>query len=117
MSNKLANLTQNENGTFTGTLRTMNVTTKITVSPISNPTGDEKHPDYRITANGGYEIGAAWKRKSETTDSKYLSVKMAAPEFGDAPIYSNIITLDEIGEDGTTHLMLWSARETSSMAA
>jgi len=35
MSNKLANLTQNSNGTFTGTLHTMNVTTKITVTPIS----------------------------------------------------------------------------------
>ncbi len=117
MSNKLANLIQNENGTFTGTLRTMNVTTKITVSPIANPTGDEKHPDYRITANGGYEIGAAWTRKSETTDKPYLSVKIAAPEFGPAAIYSNIITLDEIGEDDTSHLMLWSAREASSMAA
>ena len=117
MSNKLANLTQNENGTFTGTLRTMNVTTKITVTPISNPSSDGKHPDYRITANSGYEIGAAWKRKSETTDSEYLSVKIAAPEFGAAPIYSNIITLDEIGEDGTTHLMLWSAREAVPMAA
>lgn len=117
MSNKLANLTQNENGTFTGTLRTMNVTTKITVTPISNPSSDDKHPDYRISANGGYEIGAAWKRKSETTDSEYLSVKIAAPEFGASAIYSNIITLDEIGEDGTTHLMLWSERETVPMAA
>lgn len=117
MSNKLANLTQNSNGTFTGTLRTMNVTTKITVAPISNPSGDDKHPDYRITAGSGFEIGAAWKRTSETTGNEYLSVKLEAPEIGASAIYTNIITLDEIGEDGTTHLMLWSAREVSSMAA
>jgi len=85
MSNKLANLTQNENGTFTGTLRTMNVTTKITVTPIANPSGDDKHPDYRISAGSGFEISVDWLR---TITRPYLIfVKNRAPEFGAKQVY------------------------------
>jgi hypothetical protein len=38
-------------------------------------------------------------------------VKRAAPDLGAMAIYSNVIALYEIGDDGVTHLMLWSARE------
>ena len=119
MSNKLASLTKTDKGIYTGTLATMAVRTKINVVPNAMASGDQ--PDYRIFANGDYEIGAAWKKTSERTGSEYLSVKMAAPELGAMSIYANVIALDEIGEDNVTHLMLWSAREaqsaSSSMAA
>ena len=119
MSNKLASLTKNEKSIYTGTLSTMAVRTRINVVPNAKAHGDQ--PDYRVFANGDYEIGAAWTKTSETTGNEYLSVKMAAPELGAMAIYANIIALDEIGDDNVTHLMLWSAREpqsaSSSMAA
>lgn len=119
MSNKLASLTKNEKGIFTGTLATMAVRTRITIVPNAKAHGEQ--PDYRVFANGDYEIGAAWSKTSETTNNEYLSVKLAAPELGGMAIYANVIALDEIGEDNVTHLMLWSAREpqaaSSQMAA
>lgn len=119
MSNKLASLTKSDKGIYTGTLATMTVRTKINIVPNATASGDQ--PDYRIFANGDYEIGAAWKKNSDRTGSEYLSVKMAAPELGGMAIYANVIVLDEIGEDNITHLMLWSARDpqtsSSSMAA
>ena len=115
MSNKLASLTQNDKGIFVGTLATMAVRTKISIVPNAKSHGEQ--PDYRVFANGTYEIGAAWKKTSETTGNDYLSVKMAAPELGAMAIYANVISLDEIGDDGVTHLMLWSAREPASTPA
>jgi len=109
MSNKLASLTLNDKGIYTGTLATMAVRTKVNIVPNAMASGDQ--PDYRIFANGDYEVGAAWKKTSDRTGSDYLSVKMAAPELGAMAIYANVIALDEIGEDNVTHLMLWSARE------
>lgn len=119
MSNKLATLTRNEKDIFSGTLATMAVRAKVTIVPNAKAHSDQ--PDYRVFANGTYEIGAAWKKTSETTGNDYLSVKMAAPELGPMAIYANVIALDEIGDDGVTHLMLWSARDpqvaSNSMAA
>lgn len=115
MSNKLASLTKNDKGNFIGTLATMAVRTRITIVP--NAKGHSDQPDYRVFANGDYEIGAAWAKISETTGNEYLSVKLAAPELGGMAIYANVIALDEIGDDGVTHLMLWSAREPQATSA
>ena len=56
MSNKLASLTKNEKDIFTGTLATMAVRSKITNVPNAKAHSDQ--PDYRVFANGTYEIGA-----------------------------------------------------------
>lgn len=119
MSNKLASLTQNEKNIYTGTLVTMAVRTKIHIAPNTMATGDQ--PDYRIFANNSYEIGVAWKKTSSRTGNPYLSVRLAAPELGAMAIYANLVAVDEIGDDGITHIMLWSAKEaqpqTSNLAA
>ncbi len=59
MSNKLASLTQNDKNIFVGTLATMAVRAKISIVPNAKSHGEQ--PDYRVFANGTYEIGAAWK--------------------------------------------------------
>lgn len=116
MSSRLAALTLKENGIYVGTLTTMAVRSPIKVVP--NPQGGENNkPDYRILTNNGYELGAAWKRVSEITGNSYLSVRLAAPEFGPFAFYPNIIALEEIEEDDVTHLMLWSPREPAAAAA
>ncbi len=39
---------------------------------------------------GDVEIGAAWNRRSETSGNDYVSLSLAAPEFGPRRLYANL---------------------------
>ena len=36
------------------------------------------------------EVGAAWNKKGQASGNDYVSVSLAAPEFGDRTIYANL---------------------------
>ena len=38
----------------------------------------------------GIEIGAIWTRKGETSGKDYVSLSIAAPEFGPKKLYANL---------------------------
>ena len=38
----------------------------------------------------GYEIGAGWVRTGETSGKEYVSLSLAAPEFGPRKLYANL---------------------------
>ena len=38
----------------------------------------------------GIEIGAGWTRKGETSGKDYVSLSIAAPEFGPKKLYANL---------------------------
>ena len=38
----------------------------------------------------GVEIGAGWMRRSETSGRDYVSLSLAAPEFGPRRLYANL---------------------------
>ena len=38
----------------------------------------------------GIEIGAGWVRKSESSGNDYVSLSLAAPEFGPRRLYANL---------------------------
>jgi uncharacterized protein (DUF736 family) len=80
-------VTRDGNG-FKGELRTPSIRTKITVVPNSHKTADNQ-PDYRVTA-GGVEVGAGWNRRSEMSGEEYVSLSLAAPEFGSRRLYANL---------------------------
>ena len=40
--------------------------------------------------SGEVEIGAAWIRKAISTGKDFVSVSLAAPEFGDKTLYANL---------------------------
>lgn len=84
---------------FTGTLRTLTLQTKVAIVP--NDKSSPNAPDYRILAADGYEIGAAWKKLSQS-DRPYLSVSLDDPAFS-ATVYASLLEQ----EDGT-HALLWS---------
>lgn len=86
---------------FTGTLRTLSFQAKVNFVP--NTKGSENAPDYRILASGGYEIGAAWEKLSQS-DRPYLSVSIDDPALP-ATVYANLIE----GEDGS-HSLIWSRK-------
>jgi len=80
-------VTRNGNG-YTGELKTLSIRTEIAIVPNSRKTADVQ-PDYRVVA-AGVEVGAGWLRRSESSGRDYVSLSLAAPEFGPRRIYANL---------------------------
>lgn len=72
---------------YSGELRTLSIRTKIQLVP-ARKTRDSQ-PDYRILSEN-VEVGAAWKRVSTTSGNEYLSLSIAAPEFGRRKLFANL---------------------------
>ena len=79
-------VSRHQNG-FKGQLRTLSIRADIEIVPNSK-TADSQ-PDYRVVA-GGVEIGAGWVRRSESSGKDYVSLSLAAPEFGPRRLYANL---------------------------
>lgn len=73
---------------FKGQLRTLSIRSEIAIIPNERKAADTQ-PDYRVTS-GGAEVGAGWLRRSETSGRDYVSLSLAAPEFGPRRIYANL---------------------------
>jgi uncharacterized protein (DUF736 family) len=81
-------VTRDENGAFKGQLRTLSIRADIAIVANAAKTGDSQ-PDYRVLSEG-VEIGAGWTRHSETSGRHYVSLSLAAPEFGPRRLYANL---------------------------
>lgn len=81
-------VTREENGGFKGQLRTVSIRTDIEILPVEIKSS-ENQPDFRIFTQG-VEIGAGWKRLGETSGKEYVSLTLAAPEFGPRKLYANL---------------------------
>ena len=77
-----------DNGHFTGQLKTVSIKADIDIVPNVNKTADSQ-PDYRVLTQGT-EIGAGWTKKGETSGKEYVSLSIAAPEFGPKKLYANL---------------------------
>ena len=73
---------------FKGQIRTLSIRSDVEVVPNSRKTSDAQ-PDYRVVASGA-EIGAGWRRRSEMSGNDYVSLSLAAPEFGPRRLYANL---------------------------
>ncbi len=60
----------------------------IDILPNLQKTADSQ-PDFRVLTQG-IEIGAGWTRKGETSGKDYVSLSIAAPEFGSKKLYANL---------------------------
>ena len=80
-------VTRDGNG-FKGELKTLSIRADILIVPNGNKTADTQ-PDYRVTA-GGVEVGAGWNRRGEMSGKDYVSLSLAAPEFGPRRLYANL---------------------------
>ena len=63
-------------------------------------------PDYRVYSEG-VEIGAGWIRVSEASGKTYVSLSLAAPEFGPRRIYANLGRAAG-QDDDRTYAILWN---------
>jgi len=73
---------------FKGQLRTLSIRTEIEIVPNARKSGDSQ-PDYRVSA-AGVEVGAGWVRRGEASGKDYVSLSLAAPEFGPRRLYANL---------------------------
>jgi uncharacterized protein (DUF736 family) len=73
---------------FSGQLKTLSICTEIAIVP-NRARSSEAPPDYRVAA-GGVEIGAGWVRRGEASARDYVSLSLAAPEFGPRRLYANL---------------------------
>lgn len=90
-------VTRNEDGSFKGQLKTLSIKADITIVPNDRRT-HENQPHYRVVA-GDIEIGAGWNRRSESSGRDYVSLSLAAPEFGPRRLYANLGRAAGEGED------------------
>jgi uncharacterized protein (DUF736 family) len=80
-------VTRNGEG-YKGQLKTLSIRTEIEILPNRSKSSDAQ-PDYRVSA-GGVEVGAGWVRRGEMSGKDYVSLSLAAPEFGPRRLYANL---------------------------
>lgn len=90
---------------FAGQLRTLSIRAPIEIRLNASKSGDVQ-PDYRVWSDG-VEVGAGWLRRSDTTGNLYVSLSLAAPEFGPRRIYANLGRAAG-QDDPTVYALLWN---------
>ncbi|MBP1296399.1 DUF736 domain-containing protein [Bradyrhizobium elkanii] len=80
-------VTRTANG-YKGQLKTVSIRADIEILPNREKSGDT-HPDFLVVTQG-VEIGAGWIRRGETSGREYVSLSLAAPEFGPRKLYANL---------------------------
>lgn len=83
----IGHVTREGNG-FKGQLKTLSIRAEIEIVPNARKSSDTQ-PDYRVSA-GGVEVGAGWVRRGEMSGKDYVSLSLAAPEFGPRRLYANL---------------------------
>lgn len=81
-------VTKRSDGSFKGSLKTLSIRADIEIVANDAKTSDSQ-PDYRVTSDG-VEIGAGWNRRSQSSGQDYVSLSLAAPEFGPRRLYANL---------------------------
>ena len=97
-------VTREANG-FKGEIKTLSIRAQITIVPNSSKSADSQ-PDYRVSA-GGVEIGAGWVRRGEMSGKDYVSLSLAAPEFGPRRLYANLGRAAD-QDDDDTFAIIWN---------
>ena len=98
-------VTREGNG-FKGQLKTLSIRVAIVIVPNGRKTADNQ-PDYRVSAEG-VEVGAGWNRRGEMSGKDYVSLSLAAPEFGPRRLYANLGRAAD-QDDDDTFAIIWNA--------
>lgn len=73
---------------FKGQLKTVSIRADLEIVRNRSKT-HENQPDYRVYASGS-EVGGGWIKTGERSGKDYVSLSMAAPEFGQRVLYANL---------------------------
>jgi len=97
-------VTRTSSGGFKGRLKTLTIRAGIDIVPNGHKTSDAQ-PDYRVLSEV-VEVGAGWTHRSETSGRDYVSLSLAAPEFGPRRLYANLGRA--AGEDEDSFALIWN---------
>lgn len=78
---------------FVGQLKTLSIRAAIEIRTNRSKSGDVQ-PDYRVWSEG-VEIGAGWIRVGQVSGEPYVSLSLAAPEFGPRRLTDPLLDDDE----------------------
>ncbi len=81
-------VTKQPDGRYTGQLKTVSIQAEIEIVPNDQKNG-ANHPDFRVFT-GDVEIGAGWLKTAASSGKEYVSLSLAAPEFGPRRLYANL---------------------------
>ena len=109
MAITLGTFTKLDDGIFSGTLKTLNVTAALTIVPVDKMS--DNAPDHRVYAGQRHEIGAGWSQVAKESGEIYVNLKLGAPEFGPNWVRCRLVKLETPAEDGATHIALWEPRD------
>ena len=98
-------VTKLPSGGYKGQLKTLTIRADIDIVPNAAKTSDTQ-PDFRVTAQGNVDIGAGWVRKGESSGKEYVSLSLAAPEFGQRKLYANLGRAP--GEADDVYAVIWN---------
>ncbi len=104
----IGHVTKHKDGRFTGELKTLSIRAEIAITPNGDKTS-ETQPDYRVFAEG-IEVGAAWIRTSEASGKEYVSLSIAAPEFGPKKLYATL-GMAAGQDDENVFALIWNPRD------
>ncbi len=93
------------NGGYKGQIKTLSIRADIDIVVNSEKNADSQ-PDFRVLTQG-VEIGAGWVRKGETSGKDYVSLSLAAPEFGPCKLYANLGRAAG-KDDDSTFAVIWN---------
>ncbi|HVI05082.1 MAG TPA: DUF736 family protein [Sphingomicrobium sp.] len=100
----IGHVIRTSNGGFKGQLKSLSIKTDILIHPNDHKTSDAQ-PHFCVLA-GDIEIGAGWIRRSQVSGRDYVSISLAAPEFGPRRIYANLARAAGGGED--SFVLIWN---------
>jgi uncharacterized protein (DUF736 family) len=109
MAITLGTFTKLDNGAFTGTLKTLNVTASLSIVPVDKMSDNAR--DHRVYAGQRYEVGAGWSQVAKSSGETYVNLKIAAPEFGPNWVRCRLVKLEQPAEDGATPIALWEPHD------
>ena len=103
----IGTVTKREDGRYEGELHTLSLRAFITIHPVEKTLPNQ--PDFRVMSEG-IEIGAGWIRKGQTSGRDYISLSLAAPEFGAKTLYANLGRA--AGQtDPDVYALIWSPQD------
>jgi uncharacterized protein (DUF736 family) len=104
----IGSVTKRDDGRYEGELKTLSTRAEIVILPVTDKSSPNQ-PDYRVMAQG-IEIGAGWLRMGQTSGKEYVSLSIAAPEFGARTLYANLGRA--AGQtDPDVYALIWSPQD------
>ena len=116
--------TKQDDNSFTGTLKTLNVTANLSIVPVAK--ASDNAPDHRVYAGAGHSATSAFgaggrrglepgrqvqRRNLPQPQDRRARIRPPIVAFRSGWVRARLVKLERPGDDGTTHIALWEPRD------